>query len=408
MICGIEFPVAKGRNAALRAHAEPTPRRRTTLDMHGYCASGFEAVSSAFAENFAERGDVGASVAVSVEGERVVDLWGGYRDRAQTLPWEEDTIVNVYSTTKTMAALTILLLADRGEIDLYAPVQTYWPEFAANGKDKVAVRHCLSHSAGLSGMDEVIAGDAAYDLQRVTAALARQAPWWEPGTVSGYHALTQGYLLGELVRRVTGETLGTFFRRELAEPLGADFHIGTPPEHHHRIAELIPPSAAPGAHSARDSIGARTFASPAIRASAARTAAWREAELPAANGHGNARSVVAIQSLAANLGVAAGKRLMSEAGCRAIFDEQTFGKDLVLGVPIKFGMGYAITTELLPMGPNENIAYWGGWGGSTVVVDQDARLCVSYVMNRMEGNLMGDVRGFKLLQAAYRSLQAPL
>ena len=236
-----------------------------------------------------------------------------------------------------------------------------------------------------------------------------------------------------MVRRVTGASLGQFFRRELAEPLGADFHIGTGPEHDHRIGELIPPQAAPagkakespqlgereglaprnkspqlgereGPAPRRDSIAARTFANPFIAARASSTRAWRAAEIPAANGHGNARSVMRVQTLAANLGTAFGKRLMSEAGCRAIFDEQTFGKDLVLGVPIKFGMGYGISTERLPMGPNPNIAYWGGWGGSTAVTNQDARLCVSYVMNRMEGNLMGDLRGFKLLQAAHRSL----
>ena len=357
-----------------------------------------------FKENFTERGDVGASVAVTLEGQSVVDLWGGYRDRAATLPWEEDTIVNVYSTTKTMAALTMLLLADRGELDLHAPVNTYWPEFGANGKDKVEVRHLLSHSAGLSGMDEPIHGQDLYDWEKVVTALARQAPWWEPGTASGYHALTQGYLIGEVVRRLTGDTLGTFFRRELAEPLGADFHIGTPPEHHHRIGELIPPAEAPAQGAQPDSIAARTFASPSVRARAAGTAAWRQAELPAANGHGNARSVAAVQTLAANLGVAAGRRLLSDAGSRVVFEEQTFGPDLVLGVPVKFGMGYGITTDLLPMGPNEHIAYWGGWGGSTAVIDQDVRMCVSYVMNRMEGNLMGDVRGFRLLQAAYRSL----
>ncbi len=375
------------------------------MNIHGSCAPDFECVKEVFSENFAERGDVGASVAVSVEGETVVDLWAGYRDRAKTLPWEENTIVNVYSTTKTMAALTMLLLADRGELDLHAPVKKYWPEFAANGKEKVEVRHFLSHSAGLSGLDEPFKDEAVYDWDAVVAALARQAPWWEPGTVSGYHALTQGFLIGEVVRRITGVTLGAFFRREFAEPLGADFHIGTPAEHHHRIGELIPPPEALASEAEPGSIAARTFASPAIRASASRTAAWREAELPAANGHGNARSVVAVQTLAANLGVAAGKRLMTEAGCRAIFEEQTFGKDLVLGMPVKFGMGYGLTTALLPMGPNEHIAYWGGWGGSTAVIDQDARMCVSYVMNRMDGNLMGDLRGFNLLQAAYRSLQ---
>ena len=374
------------------------------MEIHGTCKPQFERVKAVFEENFEQRGDVGASVAVSLEGETMVDLWAGHRDRAGTLPWERDTIVNVYSTTKTMAALAALLLADRGELDLYAPVKRYWPEFAQNGKDKVEVRHFLSHSAGLSGMDEPMNDQDVYDWEKMVTALARQAPWWEPGTASGYHALTQGHLIGEVVRRVTGVSLGEFFRRELAEPLGADFHIGTGPEHDHRIGELIPPKTAPADESKPDSIAARTFANPFISARASATRAWRAAEIPAANGHGNARSVMAVQTLAANLGVASGKRLMSEAGCRAIFDKQTFGKDLVLGVPVRFGMGYGITTDAMPMGPNPNIAYWGGWGGSTAVIDQDARLCISYVMNRMEGNLMGDLRGFKLLLAAHRSL----
>ena len=376
------------------------------MEIHGTCKPQFERVKAVFEENFEQRGDVGASVAVSLEGETMVDLWAGHRDRARTLPWERNTIVNVYSTTKTMTALAALLLADRGELDLYAPVKRYWPEFAQNGKDKVEVRHFLSHSAGLSGMDEPMSDQDVYDWEKMVTALARQAPWWEPGTASGYHALTQGHLIGEVVRRVTGVSLGEFFRRELAEPLGADFHIGTGPEHDHRIGELIPPKTAPADESKPDSIAARTFANPFISARASATREWRAAEIPAANGHGNARSVMAVQTLAANLGVASGKRLMSEVGCRAIFDKQTFGKDLVLGVPVRFGMGYGITTDAMPMGPNPNIAYWGGWGGSTAVIDQDARLCISYVMNRMEGNLMGDLRGFKLLLAAHRSLSS--
>ena len=374
------------------------------MEIHGTCNPQFAGVREVFAENFAQRGEVGASVAVSLEGELVVDLWGGHRDRAGSLPWERDTIVNVYSTTKTMAALTALMLADRGELDLYAPVRNYWPEFAQNGKERVQVRHFLSHSAGLSGMDEPMSGEDVYDWRKMTVALARQAPWWEPGTRSGYHSITQGHLIGELVRRITGQTLGAFFRKELAEPLAADFHIGIGPEHDQRIGELIPPKATAADQAAPDSIASRTFANPFIKAKAAATRAWRAAEIPAANGHGNARSVVAVQTLVANLGCANGKRLMSEAGCRAIFDQQTHGKDLVLGVPIKFGMGYGITTDEMPMGPNEHIAYWGGWGGSTAVIDQDAKLCVSYVMNRMESSLMGDLRGFKLLQAAHRSL----
>jgi CubicO group peptidase (beta-lactamase class C family) len=236
------------------------------------------------------------------------------------------------------------------------------------------------------------------------AALERQAPWWEPGTASGYHALTQGYLIGEVVRRVTGQSLGAFFRAEIAGPLDADFHIGTPRDAFARIAELDPPASAPASEADADSIAARTFRSPAISAHAAATDGWRLAEIPAANGHGNARSIVRVQTAVANLGSAFGVNLLSEAGARRVFDEQTNGRDLVLGVPIRFGMGYGLTSDVMPMGPNEHIAYWGGWGGSSVVVDQDARLCVSYVMNRMAAELLGDMRGFSILQGAYASL----
>lgn len=374
--------------------------------IHGYCDEKFSAVRDAFASNFEEKGEVGASVALTVEGEYVVDLWGGHKDAAGTQAWQEDTIVNVYSTTKTMAALCALVLADRGELDLYAPVAKYWPEFAQNGKDGVEVRHFMSHSAGLSGMDEPMRGADLYDWDNVVGALARQAPWWTPGTASGYHALTQGHLIGEVVRRITGKSLGTFFASDIAEPLGADFHIGTGEEHFARIGELIPPenNVAQSPEVDADSISARTFRNPAADASLSGTPGWRKAEIPAANGHGNARSVVRAQTAVANGGSAFGVELLSAAGARRIFDEQTNGQDLVLGVPLRFGMGYGLTSELMPMGPNEHIAYWGGWGGSTIVVDQDVHLCMSYVMNRMFAGLLGDTRGFSLLQAAYVSL----
>jgi CubicO group peptidase (beta-lactamase class C family) len=375
-------------------------------DVHGECHERFAPVREAFRKNFLERNEVGASVAVSIEGELVVDLWGGHRDAARSLPWERDTIVNVYSTTKTMAALCALMLADRGELDLYAPVSRYWPEYAQNGKAATEVRHFLSHSAGLSGMDEPMRSEDLYDWDRMVDALARQAPWWEPGTASGYHALTQGYLIGEVVRRITGQSLGRFFATEIAGPLGADFHIGTGIEHFPRIGELVPPPSGPAQDLPADTIAGRTFANPLAKATVSGTPGWRQAEIPAANGHGNARSVVRVQTLVANGGSAFGKSLMSPAGCARVFDEQSFGKDLVLGVPVRFGMGYGLTSDQMPMGPNPHIAYWGGWGGSTVVVDQDARMCVSYVMNRMEGSLMGDLRGFSLTQAVYQSLAA--
>jgi CubicO group peptidase (beta-lactamase class C family) len=376
------------------------------MSIDGICDEKFTGVRAAFEENFAEHGDVGASVAVSVDGEMVVDLWGGYADENSTTPWEQDTLVNVYSTTKTMAALTLLVLADRGEVDLDANVADYWPEFGANGKGQVKVRHFMSHSAGLSGLAEPVTEHDLYNWDKITAMLASQAPWWEPGTQSGYHAITQGYLIGEIVRRVSGRSLGRYFADEIAGPLNADFHIGLDEAHFARVGELIPPEAPPqdalGAEP--DSVAARSFASPPIDALWSRNAAWRKAEIPAANGHGNARSVVRAQTPIACGGSAFGVDLVSPGTVRRIFDEQTNGTDLVLGVPIRFGMGYGLQSELMPLGPNKNVCYWGGWGGSLALIDCDSRMCISYVMNKMVATLMGDPRSGSLVGATYQAL----
>ena len=197
-------------------------------EIHGFAKPGFEGVRDTFKGNFDSGADIGASYCVTKNGETVVDLWGGYADAAKTKPWAKDTIINVYSTTKTMTALTALLLADRGLIDFTAPVAKYWPEFAANGKGAVTVAQLMSHSAGLSGWKEKITKEDLYDWDKATALLAAQSTFWEPGTAPGYHALTQGYLVGEVIRRVTGKSIGTVFREEIAEPLGADFWIGLP------------------------------------------------------------------------------------------------------------------------------------------------------------------------------------
>ena len=209
--------------------------------VHGFTQDRFAEVRTVFEGHLASGEDVGASFCATQDGEIVIDLWGGHADAEKTRPWVEDTIVNVYSTTKTMCALTALLVADRGELDFAAPVAKYWPEFAANGKEGVTVAHLMSHSAGLSGWKEPISGDVLYDWDKATSLLAAQAPYWEPGTKAGYHALTQGYLVGEVVRRITGKTLGTVFREEIAGPLGADFHIGLPASEDGRVADLIPP-----------------------------------------------------------------------------------------------------------------------------------------------------------------------
>ena len=373
------------------------------MDVHGTCDDRFAPLRDAFVANFDQGLDVGASVAVALDGEIVVDLWGGAIDDAGT-PWERDTVINVWSTTKTMAALCALVLADRGELDLDAPVARYWPDFAAAGKDGVLVRHLLSHTAGLPGWVEPMQPEDLYDWDKATSLLAAQAPWWEPGTAIGYHAVTQGYLVGEVVRRAAGCTLGTFFRAEIAEPLGADFHIGTPESVDPRVARVIPPPPLPLDGVDPDLVAVRVLGNPLLDATQSWEVPWRRMESPAVNGHGNARSVVAVQRALACGGAVDGVTLLSPAGCEQVFREQAYDVDLVLGIKNRHGIGYGLTSADIPISPNERACFWGGWGGSIVVVDLDARLCVAYVMNRMGEGTVGDVRGGALVWAAYSCL----
>ena len=371
----------------------------------GFTQDRFAPVREAFAANLASGADVGASFCATLEGETVVDLWGGWADEERTRPWARDTIVNVYSTTKTMTALTALLLADRGELDFDAPVARYWPQFAAAGKQDVKVSHLMSHSAGLSGWKEPLAKDDLYDWEKATALLAAQAPYWEPGTAPGYHALTQGYLVGEVVRRITGKSLGTVFREEIAEPLGADFHIGLPASEDDRVAHLIPPP--PGASIADRSeseLQKNMASNPPIDVAETRTRAWRGAEIPAAGGTGNARSVAQVHAILASGGVAQGKRFMSEAGCRKALEVQVEGQDLILGMPARFGMGFGLAGAM-PL-PNPNTIFWGGYGGSLVIIDMDARTTFAYAMNKMAPTTTGDMRAFGLAMAMWSAMDA--
>lgn len=375
----------------------------TEAAVHGHCDERFAAVREVFENNLKGGLDVGASFAATVEGEMVVDLWGGFADAARTRPWARDTIVNVYSTTKTMTALTALLLADRGVLDLHAPVARYWPEFAANGKEGVKVSHLLSHAAGLSGWDTPLRAEELYDWSRICALLAAQKPWWTPGEKVGYHALSQGFLVGEVIRRVSGKTVGTVFREEIAGPLRADFHIGLAAEHDARVGELIPPTTGLGKGQDPQSIAGRTLNNPVLTALEPRTRAWRAAEIPAAGGFGHARSVAEVQTVLANRGVSKGKRIMSEAGTRRALEPQIEGVDMVLGLPIKHGMGYGLPGEAMPL-PSPNTCFWGGWGGSLVIADLDRRICCAYVMNKMGEGTTGDLRAFQLIMPVYQAL----
>jgi CubicO group peptidase (beta-lactamase class C family) len=303
-----------------------------------------------------------------------------------------------------MTFVCALMLADRGELDFDAPVARYWPEFAAAGKDGVLVRHLMSHTAGLSGWEQPLQPEDLADWEKCTSLLAAQEPWWEPGTAAGYHAITQGYLIGEVVRRVTGKTIGTFFAEEVAGPLGADFHIGTPASEDARIAPLIPPplEEVTALITTLDEIGLKTLTNPVVGGETTAEDWWKRAEIPAAGGHGNARSVAAVQSVIACGGEVRGKRLLSEQGVRALFAEQANGTDLVLNVPLRYGLGYGLSSETLPMGPN--MCAWGGYGGSVVFNDLDTRTTFAYVMNRMEAGLVGDTRSASVGIAVAQSL----
>jgi CubicO group peptidase (beta-lactamase class C family) len=376
------------------------------IEIHGSIHPRFEAVRQVFAANFETGADTGASFAVSLDGEMVVDIWAGYADAGKTRLWERDTIVNVYSTTKTMCALTALLLADRGALDFGQRVAHYWPQFAAGGKADVTVAQLMAHSAGLSGWRVPMTAADLYDWEKATALLAAQEPWWKPGTAAGYHGITQGYLVGEVVRRVSGRTLGQLFAEEIAGPLGADFHIGLDPAEDHRVADLIPPDAgARLSEGALSPLALNMMTNPPVDPKDTRTRSWRGAEIPAANGQGNARSVALVQTLLANGGVSGGKRILSEAGVRRALEAQIDGDDLVLAMPVRYGLGYGLPSQTRPF-PNPNTVFWGGYGGSLVIADMDARLCIAYAMNRMGATTVGDLRAGMLAATVWQALAA--
>ena len=373
-------------------------------EIHGSFDDGFAGVARALSASIDAGTDVGGSVAVVRGGRLIVDIWGGWADEARTRPWERDTITNVWSTTKTMTFLVSLVLADRGELDLDAPVARYWPEFAANGKQGVLVRHLLGHTAGLSGWDQPMTAADLEDWDKCTSLLAAQAPWWEPGSSSGYHAITQGYLVGEVVRRITGQSFGTFFAKEVAGPLGADFHVGLDPVHHGRVSDVIPPPPLAFPEIDPASVLARSLGNPVMDATMAWTPGWRQAEVPAANGHGNARSVATVQAVVSHGGELNGVRLVSEATLARIFEVQADGIDQVLMVPLRMGMGYGLNGPDTPVSPNARACYWGGWGGSLVVNDLDAGVTMAYMMNKMGLGTVGDERAGALFGAVHAGL----
>jgi CubicO group peptidase (beta-lactamase class C family) len=357
-------------------------------EIHGACEVRFAAVAEALTDAL-EAGDAGGSAAVFVAGEPVVDLWGGHTDANRTRAWEGDTIVNVFSVTKTMTALCALILVDRGLLDPEAPVARYWPEFAAAGKERVLVRHVLAHTAGLPDWEGPVV--ELYDWTAATRRLASTAPQWEPGTAVGYHSLTQGFLVGELVRRITDRSIGEFFAAEVAGPLGADFWIGLPAEHDDRVAATIPPAGRGQDYAAGSSFpDAPSTGGTPTTVGDANSVEWRRSEIPAASGFGNARSVALIQSVMACGGSLGRVRLLGPETCDLAWAEQFSGEDRVLGMPVSWGLGY---------GRLGGTYGWGGWGGALVMIDPTRQLVVAYATNQMREPAQDD-RGMQIALAA--------
>ncbi len=381
--------------------------------VHGHCDPRFGAVRTAFEENFQDRGELGAAVAVTLDGETVVDLWGGWADPAHTRPWARDTLVNVWSTTKGPTALCAHILADRGLLDLDAPVAAYWPEFAAAGKEGVLVRHLLSHRAGLSGPREPHSLEELCDWELTVRRLAAQEPWWEPGTRSGYHALTFGFLVGEVVRRITGLLPGAFLEQEVTRPLGIDFTIGLPEKEWGRAAELVQaPVTDRGAQAAvldRPAPAAiAAFTNPVVGAAGANSPRWRAAEVPAANGHGTARAIAELYGILALRGAWGGRRVLSPEAAERVREGQGSCRDLVLGAGFghetELGLGLWLSGPNGSYGPNPRAFGHDGFGGSCGLADPEAGVSLGYVMNRMGSHIADDPRKMALVDAVYGCL----
>jgi CubicO group peptidase (beta-lactamase class C family) len=391
--------------------------------VEGTCSEGFSAVREEFDRNFAERGEVGASVAVTVDGETVVDLWGGVADRATSRPWERDTIGIVWSCTKGAVALCAHMLVSRGELDLDAAVIDYWPEFGKNGKERVNVRMLLAHQAGLAAIRDPLPEPGLLDWDLTVEMLAAQEPLWPPGTRHGYHALTYGHVVGELVRRVTGRSLGTFFRDEVAGPLGLDFWIGLPKEHDARVAPTIPVEP-PAAGEEVSEFFTQAMTDPtSIPSLIAMNSSGmlfpgvidrREvyaAEIPAANGLANGRALAGMYRPLALGGAVDDVRLVDDATlAEATRVASASSVDATLGIPTRFALGFmkAMDNRALPGNDSvlisEDAFGHAGYGGSVGFADPGASLSFGYSMNKQGHGLGVNERGHALIDAVYGTL----
>lgn len=375
------------------------------LEIKGSVVQGFEGVRDAFAANFEKGGEIGASFAIWKDGEYLVDLWGGHADSALSKPWERDTLANVWSTTKAVGALCVAMLVERGLLSYDDKITKHWPEFGAHGKDVLTVGQVMSHQSGVSTLREPLKIEDLYDHDAMAKRMAAAEPLWKPGTRSGYHALTNAFTTGEIVKRVTGKSIGQFFREEVAGPWEIDFHIGLPASADVRAAEMLPSKTNPSINAeGMTDLQKLTLGNPAPSATAPNETAWRRAELSSAGGRGTASALAKLFGAIAQDLPIKGKKLISTATRDKLAAEQITNEDLVLGLPGSWGAGVLRNLGGLLYGPNEEAFGHSGWGGSFVLCDPKAGVGISYVMNQMGPDLAGDPRAMGLIGAAYQSL----
>ena len=397
----------------------------------GYCEDNFLEARNIFEKSISSGFELGGSIAVEVQGKKVIDLWGGYLDHTQSKAWEENTLVNVFSTTKGIAAICLLQLIEKGLLDIEKPVCEYWPEFSVNGKENIPVKYLFCHKAGLCGVREPLESGAFSNWDLITSELAKQEPLWEPGTAHGYHAITYGHLVGELLRRIDGRTIGQYFKEEIAEPLNLDFWIGLPDSEFDRVSDIYPSKPGPLQYlfplltklprfvlpgrakflldfgDTSKPVGA-AFNNPPVSSNKgleANTKQWRNAEIPAANGHGTARSIAKLYGILANGGSRDGIHVLSPETIEKGRQTQSDGKDLVLGgMRTRFGLGFMLGTENVSMGPNPNAFGHGGAGGSLGFSDPDNNISLGFVMNQMHQGITAWKTATDVAESVYKAL----
>ena len=373
------------------------------VEIAGSAPARFGAVKDAFAANFEAGEELGARFTLVEAGEVVLDLWAGWADRARSKPFDDRTLTPVFSTTKAVAALLIARLVDEGKLDYGQTVASVWPGFAANGKASITIEQVMSHQEGLSGFPDQMDPALWFDWDAICARLAAMAPLWPPGTASGYHPITFGYLAGEVFRRVDGRTMGQALREDLAQPFGLDLWIGLPDSEFGRVAELQRPSALPDFGHLNEATRA-AFLTPWSQPGGRSQAEWRRMEIPSANGHCTALALARLMGALANDGWLDGEDILSPGLIAEASRERIRGQDLVLPFEMSWAAGFMRNEAVHPWGPGNATFGHSGWGGSCAFADPERRLAGAYVMNKQSTDLLGDARPKRLIEAAYAAL----